>query len=198
MKARYLWVLKRKMGVRPLHRITLWRERSAYEHNFCYKHIWTRNLFLHDSSQLYPMINDIFLLSVYVPDLPIKFFLFICWRQLCNAFKFHTCSGIALSISFPHDHVKFLCTWNDWIKIRDWTLRSSGDHVLDITHIFHTPHPKYTLDQSWGGISSSVLSVFFNDKFYKLLKSLHLIGWEQICQWKTLTKCLMKCPPRQV
>ena len=46
-----------------------------------------------------------------------------------------------------------------------------------------------------GGISSSVLSVFFTDKFYKLLKSLHLIGWEQICQWKTLTKCLMKCPP---
>ena len=46
-----------------------------------------------------------------------------------------------------------------------------------------------------GGISSSVLSVFFTDKFYKLLKSLHLIGWEQICQWKTLTKRLMKCPP---
>ena len=45
------------------------------------------------------------------------------------------------------------------------------------------------------GISSSVLSGFFTDKFYKLLKSLHLIGWEQICQWKTLTKCLMKCPP---
>ena len=46
-----------------------------------------------------------------------------------------------------------------------------------------------------GGISSSVLSVFFTDKFYKLLKSLLLIGWEQNCQWKTLTKCLMKCPP---
>ena len=46
-----------------------------------------------------------------------------------------------------------------------------------------------------GGISSSILSVFFTDKFDKLLKSLHLIGWEQICQWKTLTKCLMKCPP---
>ena len=33
------------------------------------------------------------------------------------------------------------------------------------------------------------------DNCYKLLKSLHLIGWEQICQWKTLTKHLMKCPP---
>ena len=51
--------------------------------------------------------------------------------------------------------------------------------------------------QMWaqGGISSSVLSVFFTDNCYKLLKSLHLIGWEQICQWKTLTKRLMKCPP---
>ena len=46
-----------------------------------------------------------------------------------------------------------------------------------------------------GGISSSVLSVFFTDNCYKLLKSLHLIGWVQICQWKTLTKRLMKCPP---
>ena len=46
-----------------------------------------------------------------------------------------------------------------------------------------------------GGISLSVLSVFFTDNCYKLLKSLHLIGWEQICQWKTLTKRLMKCPP---
>ena len=36
---------------------------------------------------------------------------------------------------------------------------------------------------------------FFTDNCYKLLKSLHLIGWEQICQWKTLTKRLMKCPP---
>ena len=49
--------------------------------------------------------------------------------------------------------------------------------------------------ESWGGISSSVLSVFFTDNCYKLLKSLHLIGWEQLCQWKTLTKRLMKCPP---
>ena len=54
-------------------------------------------------------------------------------------------------------------------------------------------HQKSSIDQ--GSISSSVLSVFFTDNCYKLLKSLHLIGWEQICQWKTLTKRLMKCPP---
>ena len=24
---------------------------------------------------------------------------------------------------------------------------------------------------------------------------MHLIGWEQICQWKSLTTCLMKCTP---
>ena len=53
----------------------------------------------------------------------------------------------------------------------------------------------YEVRINQGGISSSVLSVFFTDNCYKLLKSLHLIGWEQICQWKTLTKRLMKCPP---
>ena len=46
-----------------------------------------------------------------------------------------------------------------------------------------------------GAFHQSILSVFFTDNCYKLLKSLHLIGWEQICQWKTLTKRLMKCPP---
>ena len=57
--------------------------------------------------------------------------------------------------------------------------------------------PKCQVSDSYdlGGISSSVLSVIFTDNCYKLLKSLHLIGWEQICQWKTLTKRLMKCPP---
>ena len=53
-----------------------------------------------------------------------------------------------------------------------------------------------SFSRTWGGgISSSDLSVFFTDICYKLLKSLHPIGWEQICQWKTLTKCLIKCSP---
>ena len=64
----------------------------------------------------------------------------------------------------------------------------------DTTRVQEAYLPNMSVE-SLGGISSSVLSVFFTDKFYKLLKSLHLIGWEQICQWKTLTKCLMKCPP---
>ena len=53
----------------------------------------------------------------------------------------------------------------------------------------------FLFNRGQGGISSSVLSVLFTDNCYKLLKSVPLIGWEQICQWKTLTKCLMKCPP---
>ena len=44
------------------------------------------------------------------------------------------------------DHCKWLCTWY---------------------HVVESPG---------GGISSSVLSVFFTDNCYKLLKSLHLIG----------------------
>ena len=55
--------------------------------------------------------------------------------------------------------------------------------------------------QHLGGISSSVLSVFFTCQCFSLTtvisywNPMHLIGWEEICQWKTLTKRLMKCPP---
>ena len=73
--------------------------------------------------------------------------------------------------------VSFLQTWQ--IRRSDWP--SSRSYSASSWLI------------SWG-ISSSILSVFFTDNCYKLLKSLHLIGWEQICQWKTLTKRLMKCP----
>ena len=38
-----------------------------------------------------------------------------------------------------------------------------------------------------------VFSMIFTDKCYKLLKSLHLIGWKQICEWKSLSRQLMKC-----
>ena len=76
------------------------------------------------------------------------------------------------------------------IKILVWCPWLNGSIISNISsqhcQIFKT---------KLGGISSSVLSVFFTDNCYKLLKSLHLIGWEQICQWKTLTKRLMKCPP---
>ena len=39
------------------------------------------------------------------------------------------------------------------------------------------------------------MNLSVTDNCYKLLKSLHLIGREQICQWKTPTKHFMKCPP---
>ena len=37
-----------------------------------------------------------------------------------------------------------------------------------------------------GSVSWNLL---VTDNCYKLLKSLHLIGWEQICQWKTKNNC---------
>ena len=47
-----------------------------------------------------------------------------------------------------------------------------------------------------GGISSSVLSVFFTDKFALSQSDASRISVAyKICQWKTLTKHLMKCPP---
>ena len=50
-------------------------------------------------------------------------------------------------------------------------------------------------DMIRGAFHQAFCKCFFTDNCYKLLKSLHLIGWEQICQWKTLTKRLMKCLP---
>ena len=77
---------------------------------------------------------------------------------------------------------------HDWFM---YHLRSTYKNRLDFPFI----RKNVCQNEPQGGISSSVLSVFFTDNCYKLLKSLHLIGWEQIGQWKTLTKRLMKCPP---
>ena len=46
-----------------------------------------------------------------------------------------------------------------------------------------------------GGISSSVLSVFFTDKFALSQSDARISVAYNSCQWKTLTKHLMKCPP---
>ena len=45
------------------------------------------------------------------------------------------------------------------------------------------------------GISSSILSVFFTDKFALSQSDARISVAYKICQWKSLTKCLMKCPP---
>ena len=46
-----------------------------------------------------------------------------------------------------------------------------------------------------GGISWSVLSVFFTDKFALSQSDARISVAYNSCQWKTLTKRLMKCPP---
>ena len=45
-----------------------------------------------------------------------------------------------------------------------------------------------------GGISSSILSVFFTDKFALSQSDARISVAYNSCQWKTLTKCLMKFP----
>ena len=55
-------------------------------------------------------------------------------------------------------------------------------------------HCPFIEDQ--GGTSSSVLSVFFTDKFYKLLKSLHLIWLRAHLSVKNTDKMLDEMPPR--
>ena len=51
------------------------------------------------------------------------------------------------------------------------------------------------LHHNQGGISSSVLSVFFTDKFALSQSDAMISVAYNSCQWKTLTKRLMKCPP---
>ena len=53
------------------------------------------------------------------------------------------------------------------------------------------------LSLALGGISSSVLSVFFTDKFALSQSNARISVAYNSCQWKTLTKRLMKCPPGQ-
>ena len=74
-------------------------------------------------------------------------------------------------------------------------LERTSSHQSSVCLLLKSMKLEIRLHAHPGGISSSVLSVFFTNNCYKLLKSLHLIGWEQICQWKTLTKRMMKCPP---
>ena len=51
------------------------------------------------------------------------------------------------------------------------------------------------INEEQGGISSSVLSVFFTDKFALSQTDARISVAYNSCQWKTLTKRLMKCPP---
>ena len=46
-----------------------------------------------------------------------------------------------------------------------------------------------------GGISSSILSVIFTDKFALSQSDARISVAYKISPWKSLTKCLMKCPP---
>ena len=50
-------------------------------------------------------------------------------------------------------------------------------------------------NETQGGISSSILSVFFTDKFALSQSDARISVAYNSCQWKTLTKRLMKCPP---
>ena len=52
-----------------------------------------------------------------------------------------------------------------------------------------------TIRYSWGAFHQAFCQCFSLTTVISYWQSLHLIGWEQICQWKTLTKRLMKCPP---
>ena len=66
-----------------------------------------------------------------------------------------------------------------------------GDHRYSQWGMIHISRNEIAL----GGISSSVLSVFFTDKFALSQSDARISVAYNSCQWKTLTKRLMKCPP---
>ena len=89
--------------------------------------------------------------------------------KYCLSFQNFLISGNFLKISNSDDHCP-----DDW---------SAGQNLVP------------TLECNQGGISSSVLSVFFTDKFALSQSDARISVAYNSCQWKALTNRLMKCPP---
>ena len=67
------------------------------------------------------------------------------------------------------------------------SLSRKGEHDVKIIIVYYRKHQ--------GGVSQNLSSVT-NDSFcYKLLKSLLLIGYQQICHWFVIEKGLCETPP---
>ena len=77
-----------------------------------------------------------------------------------------------------------------WSNFSELVVGGPGEHVSTPTFPVPPPPPR----GGGGGISSSVLSVFFTDKFALSQSDARISVAYKICQWKTLTKHLMKCP----
>ena len=63
------------------------------------------------------------------------------------------------------------------------------------TLIWRSGHYNAWQLSTWGAFYQVFCQCFSLKICYKLLKSLHLIGWEQICQWKNTDKTLDEMPP---
>ena len=72
---------------------------------------------------------------------------------------------------------------------------SNRGGAKDYVHAAHIPSAKSEFSDGLGGISWSVLSVLFTDKFALSQSDARISVAYNSCQWKTLTKRLMKCPP---
>ena len=80
---------------------------------------------------------------------------------------------------------------------RVWLLKDT------LVHIFFCQYQLLLVDNDFnfyengeaGTVSWNLLSVIFTSKCYKLLKSFHSIGWEQICRWRWPTRRYMKRSP---
>ena len=79
--------------------------------------------------------------------------------------------------------------------ILGWTMVSSSKNVQTILAYAIHKLKILRLSADLGGISSSILSVIFTDKFALSQSDARISVAYKIRQWKSLTKCLMKCPP---
>ena len=96
-----------------------------------------------------------------------------------------TCSGMYTTYS-PGYRPWYLVLWHIQCFSTDSSQFEGADSKFDECQ---------TLNLGGGGISSKNCQIFYPTNCYKLLKSLHLIGWEQICRTKYPTKRFVKCPP---
>ena len=81
---------------------------------------------------------------------------------------------------------------SQWLKWSDITNRQpySGGEAYESVITLCFCHPRRS-----GGHFIKHLSVFFTDKFALSQSDARISVAYKICQWKSLTKCLMKCPP---
>ena len=106
---------------------------------------------------------------------------FLYWNVTALTKLQWICFFLLLFSDLLYGHCTLLCWKHQWASAQFTQANFSGKFNYGI--------------ELQGGISSSILSVFFTDKFALSQSDARISVAYNSCQWKTLTKRLMKCPP---